>query len=286
MKKLFPLFFLIIIMAVSCNNAELEQLRQENEELKARLGQRDADVENFMEVFNDIETNLAEVRNRQESIIRQSGSNETGADRVETVKNDIRAIDELMQKNRENLKNLSEKLKSSKGENKELSRMVLHLQAMVDKKDEEIITLVGQLEDMNYEVQDLYTSISELQLENAEKENLISEQEKTLNTAYYVIGTAKELKKKEVITREGGFIGIGRVEKLSDDFRDGQFQRIDIREKSIFQVDAKKLNLVTTHPSDSYIMRKSEDGKRYISFEITRPEDFWKSSKYMVLVVD
>ncbi len=286
MKKLFPLFFLAMISMVSCNNAELEQLRQQNQELQSELDQRNADIQNFMAVFNDIETNLAEVRDRQENIIRQSGNIETGTDRVQSVKNDIRAIDELMQKNRDNLKNLSEKLKSSKGENKELNRMVLHLQAMVDKKDEEIITLVGQLEDMNYEVQNLYTSISELQLENAEQDNLISEQNKTLNTAYYVIGSAKELKKKEVITREGGFIGIGRVEKLSDDFRDGQFQRIDIREKSVFPVDAKKLNLVTTHPSDSYIMRKSEDGKRYTSFEITLPEEFWKSSKYMVLVVD
>ncbi len=286
MKKLFPLLTIVIFLVVSCNNDELEQLKQENRDLKTRLEQRNADVQNFMEVFNNIEENLAEVRNRQQSIIRNSGSSETGKDRVAAVQNDIRAIDDLMQKNRENLNNLSQKLKTSKGANNELQRMVTNLKDMIDRKDHEIVSLVGQLDDLNYEVQDLYTSISELQTENAQQESVINLQEQQLNTAHFVIGSARDLKDKGIITREGGFIGIGRVEKLSEDFKEGQFKKIDIREKTVFPIDAKKINLVTTHPSDSYIVRKTADGKRYNAFEITRPQEFWKSSKYMVLVLD
>lgn len=286
MKKSIFSFITVAFLLFSCNNAELEQLRQENQQLKETVEQRNEDTQNLMQVFNEIEENLAEVRNREDKIIRTTGSSETGADRVEAIKNDIRAINELMNKNRETLKNLSRKLKLSESENQELQRMITNMKAMIDRKDQEILRLVKQLEELNFEVQDLYTSISELKLENAEQESIIDEQIKKMNTAYYVIGTARDLKKKEIITRKGGFIGIGRVEKLRQDFAQDDFTEIDIREKTVFPIDAKKAELVTVHPSDSYIMRKSEDGKHFVSFEITRPEEFWKSSSYMVLVVD
>jgi len=206
-------------------------------------------------------------------------------DRVEAVKNDIRSIDELMSQNRENLKNLSYKLKSSKGENKELGRMLANLEKIIGRKDAEIVSLVSELEDLNFEVEDLYTSVSKLTHENLEQGRIIDTQKTELNTAYYITGSKKDLKEKEIITKKGGFIGIRSVDKLRQDFEKDLFTKIDIRETTVFPIDAKKVNLVTTHPSDSYIIRKNDE-KRYFSFEITKPEDFWRSSKYLVLVLD
>jgi septal ring factor EnvC (AmiA/AmiB activator) len=285
MKNLIPAMLMFVILAVSCNNAEVEQLRQENEDLKKELDQRDEDVKNFMQVFNEIEENLAQVRAKEKLIVKNSASNENG-DRVASVKSDIRAIDDLMQKNRENLKNLSDKLKSSKGANNELKRMIDNMETMIKDKDREIMELVGQLEDLNFEVQDLYSSISDLKLENLEQSRMIDLKEKELNTAWYIIGSKKELKEKGVITNEGGIIGIGAVKTLAEDFDEGMFTKIDIREQTVFPIDGKKVSLVTTHPADAYLMRKGEDEKHYTSFEITRIEAFWKNSKYMVLVVD
>ncbi len=285
MKNLIPVILLVMIFAVSCNNAEMEQLKQENVELKKELDQREEDVKNFMQVFNEIEENLAQVRMKEKLIVKNSASSENG-DRVASVKSDIRAIDDLMQKNRENLKNLSNKLKSSKGANSELLRMIGNMETMIKDKDREIMELVGQLEDLNFEVQDLYSSISDLKLENLEQSRLIDLKEKELNTAWYIIGSKKELKEKGVIDKEGGILGIGAVKTLDADVDLSLFTEIDIREKTVFPVDGKKVSLVTTHPADAYLMRKGEDEKRYTSFEITRVEEFWKNSKYMVLVVD
>lgn len=285
MKNLIPAILLVLIFAVSCNNTEMEQLKQENETLKKELGQREEDVKNFMQVFNEIEENLAQVRIKEKLIVKNSASNENG-DRVASVKSDIRAIDALMQKNRENLKNLSNKLKSSKGANNELRRMIENMETMIKDKDREIMELVGQLEDLNFEVQDLYSSISDLKLENLEQSRMIDLQEKELNRAWYIIGSKKELREKGVITKEGGIIGIGAVKKLSEDFDEGMFTEIDIRKKTVFPIDGKKVSLVTNHPADAYLMRKGADEKRFVSFEITRAEEFWKHSAYMVLVVD
>ncbi|OQX78637.1 MAG: hypothetical protein B6D64_06170 [Bacteroidetes bacterium 4484_276] len=285
MKKLIFAFLSLSILLVSCNNAEVEQLKQENENLKKTVQQREQDIVNFMDVFNDIEENLALVRAKEQLIAKQAGSAETGHDRVEAVKNDIRAIDQLMKQNKQSLKNLSGKLKSSKTENKEIKRMLDNLKNMIVSKDMEIVGLVSDLESLNYEVEELYTSVADLRAENVKQGRLIDIQANQLNAAYYIIGTEKELKEKGAITKKGGFIGIGRVEKMLEDVDQELFTRIDIRRTKIFPIDAKKFKLVTTHPSDSYIIRKNEETKRYFSFEITKPVEFWKSSKYMVLSV-
>lgn len=285
MKNVFPVFLIFLLIAVSCNNSEVEQLKQENEQLKKELDQREEDVNNFMQVFNEIEENLAQVRMKEKLIVKNSASGENG-DRVASVKSDIRAIDDLMQKNRENLQNLSLKLKSSKGENNQLKRMIDNFELMIKDKDREIMELVGQLESLNFEVQDLYSSISDLKIENLEQSRMIDLQEKELNTAWYIIGSKKELKEKGVIDKEGGILGIGAVKTLDADVDLSLFTEIDIREKTTFPIDGKKVSLVTNHPADAYLMRKGEDEKRYVSFEITRIEDFWRNSKYMVLVVD
>ena len=285
MKNLIPLTFLILLLTVSCNNAKLEQLKNENEDMKSQLGRQEEDLNNFMQVFNDIEENLAQGRLKEKLIVKNSGNNENG-NRVEMVKNDIRAIDNLMQQNRENLKNLSDKLKSSKGENNQFKRMIENFEVMIKEKDREILVMVGQLEDLNYEVQDLYSSISDLKLKNLKQGKLIDQQKDKLNTAWYIIGTKKELKAKNIITKEGGFIGIGGVKKLNQDFEVEYFTKIDTREKSIFQINGKKVKLITPHPNHSYLIRKIEGEKNYSSFEITLPDEFWKNSKYLVLVVD
>lgn len=283
MKKSFFAIVILSIILVSCNQAEVDQLKQENESLKIELDQANQDINSFMEVFNDIEENLAQVRAKEQLIVKQAGSLETGFDRVEAVKSDIRAIDQLMKQNKENLKNLSSKLKDSKTENKEIIRMLDNLEDMIVSKDLEILSLVNDLESLNFEVEELYTSVADLRAENIKQGRVIDVQANQLSTAYYIIGTEKDLKDKGVISKKGGFIGIGKVEKMMEDINDKLFTRIDIRRQTVFPIDAKKVTLVTTHPSDSYIIRKNEDTKRYYSFEITKPEDFWKTSKYLVI---
>jgi chromosome segregation ATPase len=275
------------IFLASCNThkKELEQLKQENEQLKKTVELRDKDISSFMQVFNEIGDNLAQIRAKEQLITKQTSNLESGQNKVEVVKNDLMAIDELMKKNRENIQSLSAKLKSSRFENKELQKMVANLEKTISDKDIEIVGLVKDLENLHYEVKDLYSSVSKLETENVEKGEIINDQDKALNKAFYLVGGEKELKEKEVITKKGGFAGIGRVEKLNQDLNQSLFTEIDIREKNTFPIDAKKVKLITSHPSDSYIIRKNENG-RYYSFEITKPEEFWRSSKYMVLSVD
>jgi hypothetical protein len=112
----------------------------------------------------------------------------------------------------------------------------------------------------------------------------IGTQTDKMNTAYYCFGTSKELKEKGVLTKEGGFIGIGKSEKLAADFNKDYFTKIDITLMKSVDLKSKKAKLVTTHASDSY---KLEGDKTSVDkLVITNAEKFWASSKYLVIVVE
>jgi Txe/YoeB family toxin of Txe-Axe toxin-antitoxin module len=281
---------LVIILLISgivssCHNKELEILKKENRQLKNELLQRENDINQFIQVFNDVEDNLAEIRNRENLIVKNSASSEN-TDMVANVKDDIRAIDQLMKQNKERLSSLAERLKSSTGENNQLQRMISNFELMMKNKDREIVDLIEKLENLNYDVQDLYSSVTNLQLANIEKEQTIDRQTREMNKAWYIIASAKQLKSLGIIEKKGGFLGLGKVNTLSGDIDVSNFKEIDLREITVFSLDAKKVSLLSSHPDDAWLIRKDENEKRIVSFEITRPEVFWNTSRSMVLVVD
>ena len=104
-----------------------------------------------------------------------------------------------------------------------------------------------------------------------------------MNTAFYAFGTKKELAEKNVIEKEGGVLGIGKTIKMKKDFNRDYFMKIDIREFNQLPLNTKKAKIVTTHPAGSYHLTGT---KTVESLIIDNPEDFWKASKYLLIVVE
>ena len=286
MKKSIFILALILTFFTSCNRKEVERLKQENQSLQNLINQKENEINSIILLLNEIEENLTGIRIREERIMKASSGIETNNNQIENIKSDVMAIDDLMKKNRENLELLSQRLKATTGEKQQLEKMINNLNSQVDRKDKEIQKLVADLYDKNLQIHELYSSITQLETEKAEIEEVIDQQDKELHRAYWIIGNSKELKKSGIIVSSGGFLGIGKSNKLADQLDPFDFNIIDIREQNIFPIEAEKAKLISLHPSDSYIMRKSDDGKKVISFEITRVEEFWKNSKFMVLSLD
>ena len=146
----------------------------------------------------------------------------------------------------------------------------------MQEKDQEITDLKNQLERLNIEVAEITAKYEE----KSEESNKKTEE---LNTAYFAIGTSKELKEKGVLTKEGGFIGLGKTKKLSADFNKSYFTKGDITQSKTFPINAKKAKLITTHPNSSY---KIEGVKRADKLVIINAQEFWSASKYMVLIIE
>lgn len=247
----------------------------------------------YLEAFNEIEKNLAEIRERELSIALRNTEKGDNANIQEQIKEDIAAINELISENKKTIEELNVQLKSAKGRNVELNRMLTRLKdeltAQIEEKDQQIAMLKEDLQRMNFTVEELNSNLdtlrkvnTQLAQSNAEQANMLEERINEINTAYVALGTAKELKDENIIKKEGGFLGIGKTEKLRPDFDPAGFTKIDIRETKLIPVEANRVELVTTHPSGSY---KINGENKVESIEIIEPEKFWHSSKYLVVRV-
>lgn len=282
MKKLFFILTLAAMGFAACNeeskevNTLADSLSNVNEGLKMVVSEKDSSIESFIVAFNEIQENLTEVKAKQKMISNNSSDAELKKNMKEQIIDDIQSINELMDKNKQKISNLKSKLEKSNGKVDELEKMITFLTTQLEEKDTEINDLKNQLERLNIEV----TEITAKYEEKTEESNQKTEQ---LNTAYYAIGTSKELKEKGVLTKEGGFIGLGKTKKLAGDFNKNYFTKVDITQNKSFALNAKKAKLITSHPSTSY---KIEGVKTAEKLVILNSQEFWSASKYMVLVIE
>lgn len=113
-----------------------------------------------------------------------------------------------------------------------------------------------------------------LQDDNAQKANTINTQDKQLNTAWYVFGTKKELKEQNILVN-------GKV--LQGNFNKNYFTKVDIRSLKAIKLYSKSAKLLTMHPSSSYKLERDAQGQYVLN--ITNPQLFWSTSKYLVVQV-
>ncbi len=283
MKKITYLLLMAIAL-ISCStkqdepekNPLADSLSNVNSQLSSQLSQKEAALQEFIEAFNEIQDNLNQIKEKEKIVTNNTQSGDVKS-KEETIKEDIQAIYDLLNKNKMKVATLSKKLKESNIKIESLEKMVANLQAMIDEKDKEIESLKDKIEELNIELSNLQTSYQELSQENEVKTE-------KLYTAYYAIGTSKELKEKGVITKEGGFIGIGKATKLKDDFNKDYFTKIDITKVTSIPISAKSTKILTTHPSSSY--KIVGDKKHVDRIEITNPDEFWSASKFLVIITE
>jgi phage shock protein A len=291
MKQLLfgVLFFSFLI---SCNSGgDVERLKAERDSLLRLTNEKDNAINDFMQSFNEIESNLETIKQKENIIsLKTSGDIELDQAAKDKINDDIFAIYELMKKNKDELNALKSRLRKANIKSSEFEKMITRMTEQLKAKDEEINTLKNDLARLNIDIENLNMRIAELNTQmdtlitsNQEKEEILKMQEQKLNTAYFVFGTKKELKQNQIITSEGGFIGIGKMQKLMDDFNKDYFQTIDIRTTTSIPLMAKKARLVTSHPANSYYFA-GED--QIDSLVIKNPEKFWSVSKYLVIMVN
>ncbi len=266
----------------SCGSGEKEgnpladSLSGVNGELTGELSKKEAAVQEFVNAFNEIQDNLTAIKEKEKIVSTHNQSGDVKS-KEESIKEDIQAIYDLLAKNKNRIGSLSSKLKASKSKIAGLEQMIASLQSQIDSKDGEIADLKASLEAKNIELSNIV-----MNLENVETES--SAKTEKLNTAFYAFGTKKELIEKGVITKEGGFIGMGKTTKLKDNFNKDYFTKVDISNTSSININAKKAKIVSNHPTNSYKLIGGE--KSVEKIEISNSEDFWSNSKYLVIIIE
>ena len=254
-RSIFTTAFAVLLLLSSCTqseNKEIARLTQLSDSLKNEAVAKDTTVNSMLASFNEIESNLTIIKEKQALISLSSKNGEITPDARVRIKEDIQLINDLLARNKNTINSLRKKLKESGLKVVELQKMIDQLNETIVAKDSEIAALKDQLTKLNFTVASLNSSIDTLRNDKKQLTSSVESKTKDLNTAYYVVGTKKDLIAKGVITKEGGFIGINTSIKMKQDFDESAFKKIDIRELDIVEVQGKKIKIVSTHPAGSY----------------------------------
>jgi hypothetical protein len=119
----------------------------------------------------------------------------------------------------------------------------------------------------------LTSDVNTLHKMTDQQQELIEQQVLQLNAAWYVYGTAKELKDQNILKS-------GKVFS-STDFNKNYFTEIDVRDDKVFPLYAKHAKLLTTHPEGSYELSSDED--KQLTLSIVDVDAFWSVSRYLVI---
>jgi len=118
-----------------------------------------------------------------------------------------------------------------------------------------------------------------------QKETTIGDQQRTLNTAFYVIGTRDELRKKGIITDEGGFLWglLGSTTIMNSNADQSNFTPIDKTKDATILVNGRIEEILPRRSAELFAAtQKPEKGSE---LTITSPGRFWQEN-YLVIVTD
>ena len=286
MKKL--LFIIpVVLLFTACHNyqADVAQKESEKQELIVSSDQKDSTISFFINEVNDIEINLSSIDSSKRMVSTSTANPELRKTQIVRINENIESIKTLVQQNKARIAALTKKLKSSGYKISGLEKLIANLNLQIVEKDKQLAELNDKITMLNTTIVNQNNRIAELNMINTEKQQVVDNQRSELNTAYYIIGTSKNLIAKGVLVKEGGFIGLGKSKVMKDNYNSTGFTQVDITQTTTLPLDTKDAKLITTHPTSSYTL-KHTDKKHISALVITDPTNFWKASKYLVIVVD
>ena len=165
---------------------------------------------------------------------------------------------------------------------------VTELNKMVERLNKDLADKSAQIEDLraklaklnasfemaNLKIDTLSRTVKEQGSQISNQSQTIAAQDEALNTAYYVIGNSKELKKNGVI----------KSGEVLADFNKSLFTKIDVRKVTEIPILSKKAKILSSHSATAY--KFTGDKKIIQALQILDYKSFWSNSKYLVIVVD
>jgi chromosome segregation ATPase len=284
MKNLVILL-LSVLTLVSCGRKEdsKKYLRAANDSLTIELLQREAETNELMAIFNEVQESFRQISNAENRVEFTRGTITENATSVrQQITADIEFITTTMAENRKQISKLQSMLNKSKGNVSELKKAVAKLSEELVEKTKRIEELQEELASKNIRIQELDAAVTiltadkeSLEAENKAKSKVVAEQDRAINTAWFVFGTKSELKKQKILQ--------GNDVLQSADFNKDYFTQIDIRTQKEIKLYAKHAELLTVHPKNSYQLEKDNEG--LLVLKITKVIEFWSISNYLVIQV-
>ena len=284
---------LAVFAVVSINRSEKFKEQQTeaqmaNESLIGVIEHRDSIINELVQTFNEIEEDMNIVREKENLLALSAENPEFTNDMRDRIVSEIRQMNSLLEENKAKVIALNKRMEKSGLKIAALEDKIALLQESIHERDSSIQVLKMELTDQDFQMAELYIVLDSLDTEVEErdstiqfKEEIISQNEAELDKAYLASGNFKELKEIGIVSKEGGFLGLGKSKVVPADLTDSYFDQISIAMTDKIAINAKKAELISPHPADSYEVVSNDSIVEYI--QITQPEKFWKKTRYAVV---
>jgi hypothetical protein len=277
MKKLkYSLAAVVFILAACGTSAETERKLAELEQANQQKDSLMQEVALSSRLISDVNTELAKVKVRRNRLHVSSESpitaaNDTLIAKLRYVVTRVGETERALNESRDRIKGLtalSDSLRAT------LDTTVGNLQSVIASQKTTIDLLTEQVNTLTAENVALRDSLS---------------------TGYYVIGTRDELKKKGILTEQGGgrvlFIlwRTGKTLQPARNLNPTLFTSIDTRKVTQIPLPSTRAEYRVASLQDLDYVAEQRNNNKYSgvsSLTITSPVDFWRNSKFLVIVIE
>jgi len=286
MKFKIMLILVPLLLLVSCDKGKINELNEQVarlQEQNQQLTEENTSIKKFIEdvtkLIESVNKDLDKIVETEIDIRKMSEDIELGKVEGE-IKNKLGLIGQYILNSKEKINAIEKKLAASKKNLKGLNKLVSNLKTKLETRINKIGTLMKDVGILETDILKLTEEIKKKEQKIGDQESIIAEQ----NKRYYIFDKGKELKKKGVIKKEGGFLGIGRTTKVSPNLNTEHFNVIDVKTDHEINIPhkMKKLKFISPHKNDSYELTGDDN---QTTLKILDPAQFWQATKCLVVVV-
>jgi len=289
MKKIATVlvFAMVAMVFAACNThqEELDAAIKKNDSLSLIIQNKDSELDSLFTTLNQIEENLAAVNSRYNAVQELRRANIEGQPNVKSQINaQIKDIENLMAANRQKIASLQAKINTDSKEGTRLQELVSRQEERIAQQESQIAQLLTELENNKVLIKKLNQDVSELTASNEQKDQYIKQQTAEANRAYYVVGSYSDLNEAGIVSKAGGFIGIGRRQGTNSEMPLDRFTQIDRTKVTTIPINMRKALVVSKPPENSYELVMDENDDRVVSYlRILNPAKFWEQTRFLVI---
>lgn len=285
MRTIIGVLFVFSLVLAGCGNQD--ELERRNKELAQELQSKDKFIEEVTSNINEIHGALEAAWAMEKKIVRQTTTAEgskalTSAELKQSILSRISDMSSALSDNRKKITSLEKRLKGLNVQYVSLTKMVDQLKTDLEEREKSITELQTRIRSLESDVAQKTEIIAARETTIASHETTILEQRKMMNTVYFAVGNRDELKKKGVISEEGGILWglLGTTTTLAANFDVAQFEPVE-RSRTAIEVSGAIDEIVPKRDESFYTKEQSENGHTIL--RIVKPESFWRENHLVIV---
>lgn len=273
--KLKNLIFVLLCIAVSYS-CKQHTSSEKDTEMPTIEQLQEKEISSMQLLINEVTSCIDSIQ-LQEKLIFECREGDTSKDKILIQ---LRSFKDLLAQKQAQIDSLTSKniaeSSSSKKTIQNLEKMIDFINAQLKEKTKQVEVLEKALHTKDAKIDELRYGLNELSKESEYLKEQNYQQDKELNTVYYIVATKKELKNLGLLKSN-----LFAKKVQNDNIDKSFFKKADRRGLLFISIDDKSVKILTNNPEDSYTITTKEDGTSVL--EITDADRFWSISPFLIV---